>query len=60
MRHKWNKSEKIIWIKLLIFIVICSIEKKEKFIIMNIELEIQLHIEFIDWTMKTINKNVRV
>ena len=35
MRHKWNKSEKIIWIKLLVFIYIyihLLNQKKEKFI----------------------------
>ena len=53
--NKWNKSEKIIWIKLLVFI---DNQKKKKYLL-NISIKSTI-IEFVVWTMKTINKKGRV
>ena len=52
-----QEQEKIIWIKLLVFIVICSIKKKKN--LLNIRIK-SIIIEFVDWTMKTMNKNIWV
>ena len=52
--NKWNKSEKIIWIKLLVFI-----DNQKKKYLLNISIKSTI-IEFVVWTMKTINKKGRV